>query len=60
MHDLRRTIKSHMVRLNIDEGVTEKVLGHVQQGTNANYNRHDYLVEQLAAYDVWITHLNSL
>ena len=60
MHDLRRTIQTHMLKLEIDEGVTEKVLGHVLTGTKANYNKHDYLKEQLAAYDVWLGHLDSL
>lgn len=60
MHDLRRTIQSHMLALRIDEGVTEKIIGHVQQGTKANYNKHDYLVEQLEAYDKWINHLDGL
>ena len=49
-----------MLKLEIDEGVTEKVLGHVLTGTKANYNKHDYLKEQLAAYDVWLGHLDSL
>lgn len=60
MHDLRRTIKTHMLKLKIDEGVTEKVLGHTLKGTDANYNKHNYLDEQLAAYDKWLGHLNGL
>lgn len=60
MHDLRRTIKTHMIKLKVDRNVTEKVLGHTMKGVDGNYDKHDYLDEQLAAYDLWLGHLNGL
>lgn len=33
--------------------VTEKMLGHVLGGVMAVYNKHDWLDEQAAAYQMW-------
>jgi integrase len=60
MHDLRRTIKTHMRNLGVERDVTEKILGHVQKGVDGNYDLHGYLDEQLAAYTLWIDHLDGL
>ena len=60
MHDLRRTIKTHMRKLKVERDVTEKILGHAKKGVDCNYDHHDYLDEQLTAYDKWIKHLGGL
>jgi len=60
MHDLRRTIITHTRDLGVDFEVAEKLLSHVSVGSMKNYNKYSFLKEQLAAYDVWIGHLDGL
>ncbi|MBO9492059.1 integrase family protein [Endozoicomonas sp. G2_1] len=60
MHDLRRTIDTHMAKLGIDDVVTEKILGHKLKGIKGNYQKHDYIAEQLEAYNTWINYLDGL
>jgi integrase len=49
MHDLRRTARSLMSRVDVRPEVAERVLGHVQQGVEGVYNRYDYREEKAEA-----------
>lgn len=59
-HDLRRTITTHLGVLGIAPHIPEKMLGHKMSGVMAIYNKHDYLKEQLHAYNIWLDHLDLL
>ncbi len=59
-HDLRRTVRSEMAALGVDDIVAEKVLSHKLQGIAAVYNRHDYLREKRQALEKWERHLRKL
>ena len=63
LHDLRRTVVSGMASLGIAPHVADKVLNH-QSGTisgiAAVYQRHEFLIERLAAMNLWDSHLSSL
>lgn len=59
-HDLRRTIDTKMAELGVLPHVTEKIIGHKMQGVMAIYNKHDYLADQLIAYELWLKHLDNL
>lgn len=48
-HDLRRTARTLMSRLNIKPVVREKVLNHAQGGVQGVYDRYDYLQEKADA-----------
>ena len=48
-HDLRRTARTLMSRLNIKAIVREKVLNHAQNGVQSVYDRYDYLQEKADA-----------
>jgi integrase len=49
IHDLRRTAKSLMARAGVAPHISERVLGHVQQGVEGIYDRHDYREEKAHA-----------
>jgi integrase len=52
-HDLRRTLRTRLAEIGIDDVVAESVLGHKLQGIMAVYNRHSYDVEKRQALEKW-------
>lgn len=60
VHDLRRTARTNWAALKVNEGVSEKMLGHVLQGVLANYNHHEYLDEMAEAYRAWFYRLEKI
>ncbi len=48
-HDLRRTARTLMSRLNIKHHIRERVLNHSQGGVQGVYDQHDYLLEKADA-----------
>ncbi|MEQ8653880.1 MAG: tyrosine-type recombinase/integrase [Kiloniellales bacterium] len=53
VHDLRRTMRTTMRRLGIDEDVCEACLGHAPQGIVKVYDRYDRLEEKRDAFQRW-------
>jgi integrase len=51
IHDLRRTARTLMAAAGVPDKVAELVLGHVQRGVEAIYNRHAYFEEKGDALD---------
>jgi integrase len=49
LHDLRRTARSLLSRAGVRSDIGERVLGHVQQGVEAVYDRHAYRDEKADA-----------
>ncbi len=49
IHDLRRTAKTLMRRAKVDRDTSERVLGHVIEGVEGVYDRHDYVQEKAEA-----------
>jgi integrase len=52
-HDLRRTVRTRLAEIGVDDVVAERVLGHKLQGVLATYNRHGYDVEKRQALMRW-------
>jgi integrase len=59
-HDLRRTVRTHMSRLNVASGVAERVINHTPQGVEAVYDRHEYFVEKQKALEKWSSSLSLI
>lgn len=59
-HDLRRTTRTGLARLQVPEIVAEHVLGHAQRGLVGTYNVHAYLDEKREALELWAGHLESI
>jgi len=57
-HDLRRTVRTHMSRLNVASEIAERVLNHTPQGIEAVYDRHGYLDEKRKALEAWSDYLS--
>jgi len=55
-HDLRRTVRTQLAVLGCPGDVAESVLGHIQPGVEAVYNRHGYDTERLE----WLTRLDRV
>lgn len=59
-HDLRRTVRTRLAELGIDDVIAERVLNHTLQGLIRVYNRHDYEAEKRAALTAWERYLKRL
>ena len=57
LHDLRRTLRTHLPRLKVDEIVAEVVLGHALKGLQATYNLYGYRDEKRHALELWANDL---
>lgn len=59
-HDLRRTARTTLARLGINDDVGERVIGHAQGGLIKTYNRHSYeaqMLDALQRYHAWLGEL---
>jgi len=59
-HDLRRTLRTRLAEIGIDDVVAERVLGHKLQGIMAVYNRHGYDNEKRQALEQWAKKLRQI
>jgi integrase len=57
LHDLRRTVRTHLARLGVSEIVAELVLGHTIKGVHGTYNVYDFAEEKRAALVHWAQEL---
>lgn len=53
VHDIRRSVATHMARMGTPQVYIERVLGHVVQGVTGTYNRYSYIDEKRAALEAW-------
>ena len=59
-HDLRRTVRTRLAELRVDDVVAERIVGHKLQGMLKVYNRHDYSVEKRKALVKWESKLRQI
>lgn len=59
-HDLRRTVRTGLARLQCPSDVAEAVLGHAPRGIEGTYNLHRYSAECKHWLQVWADHMDSL
>jgi integrase len=52
-HDLRRTVRTRLAELGVDDIHAERLLGHKLQGMLRIYNQHPYIDEKRAALLKW-------
>jgi integrase len=60
IHDLRRTVRSHLSALQIPDHVAEMVLGHGRKGLQRVYDQHRYEDELRQALTRWAGRLRSI
>ena len=59
-HDLRRTVRTGLSRLQCPNEVAEAVLGHSRKGIEGTYDLHRYEPECKHWLQKWADHLDSL
>jgi integrase len=57
---LRRTLRTRLAEIGIDDVVAERVMGHKLQGMLAIYNRHGYDAEKRQALERWAKRLKQI
>jgi integrase len=57
VHDLRRSMATHMERIRIEPHVIEVCLGHVLKGVAGTYRQYGYLPEKSTALQAWANEL---
>ncbi len=61
LHDIRRTVATHLVRLGFTETIVGRVLNHAPAGVTArNYALHSYAPEKAAALERWALELEVM
>jgi integrase len=59
-HDLRRTLRTRLAELQVDDIVAEKILGHRLQGVLGIYNHYGYDEEKRQALARWELRLSEI
>jgi integrase len=59
-HDIRRTVRTHLLALKIAEEVREAGLAHARPGIKGTYDKHQYLDENREALTLWNARLRSI
>jgi len=60
VHDLRRTVRSHLSALQVPDHVCEMVIGHGRKGLQRVYDQHRYESEMREALERWAARLRSI
>lgn len=61
LHDVRRSVATHMVRLGVSETIVGRVLNHAPQGVTARtYALHSYAPEKRSALDRWAAEIDRV
>jgi integrase len=60
LHDIRRSVATHMAELGVQPHIVEEVLNHTgghKRGVAGVYNRSTYMAEKAAALNLWADHV---
>jgi integrase len=57
LHDLRRTMRTGLSRLQIPPHIAELCLGHAQPGLHKVYDLHKFETEKRHAFEAWAAHV---
>jgi len=60
LHDLRRTFRTGLSRLGVDDDTAEIALGHARTNLEQIYNRDEALTALREAFELWATHVETL
>jgi integrase len=59
-HDLRRTMRTHLSALPVQDVVRELVIAHAKQGLHKVYDLHAYRDEKLECLTLWETRVHGI
>ena len=60
IHDIRRTMRTHLSALPVPDLVRELVIGHAKPGLHKVYDQHAYLDEKRRALELWTARLRAI
>ena len=60
VHDLRRTVRSRLSALPVEQHVRELVIGHAKVGLHKVYDQYAYVDEKRAALELWAAKLRGI
>jgi integrase len=60
LHDIRRTVRTHLDALDVSPHVAEAILGHLRPRIERTYNRHEPLPKMAAALEAWARRLDRI
>jgi integrase len=60
LHDLRRTMRTHLSALPIEDRVREHMIAHAQPGLHQVYDRHRYGGEKRRGFELWEQRLRGI
>lgn len=59
-HDLRRTMRTHLSALAIEDRVREQMIAHAAPGLHMVYDRYAYAKEKRAGFELWEARLRGI
>lgn len=59
-HDLRRTVRTKLAALEVNDTVAEMVLGHGRRGLQRVYDQHKYEPQMRRALEAWASELRRI
>lgn len=60
IHDLRRTLRTHLSALRVPDHVSEMVIGHGKKGLQRVYDQHRYAGEKREAMVAWARRIQAI
>lgn len=60
IHDLRRTMRTHLSALPVEDMVRELVIAHAKPGLHKVYDQHAYQSEKRRCLELWQDRLNGI
>jgi integrase len=60
IHDIRRTVRTHLSALPVAEMVRELILAHAQSALHKTYDQYAYLEEKRQALELWAARLKLI
>jgi integrase len=59
-HDIRRSVRTRLSELKVEERVAEMIIGHGRRGLVRVYDQHQFLAEQRQALQKWAARLDTI
>ena len=60
IHDLRRTVRTHLSALPIPQHIAERIIAHAQPGLIQTYDRWSFLEEKRQGIELWEARLRGI
>lgn len=60
IHDLRRTVRTHLSALPVQDNIRELVIAHAKPGLHKVYDQHSYRDEKAECLSLWDQRLTQI